>query len=168
MKIIGIVAADHNWAIGKKNGLLYDLPVDMKHFRETTSNHFVVMGINTLNSLPCGKPLKNRITICIDQAGKFRDDCLVVSSTEECLKLMEEISASPDTEFYICGGAYCYKEFLPYYDKIILTKVYAEDKEATAFFPNLDKNKNFKIVEKSTYNKDGNYKTRYLTYERVK
>ena len=167
MKIIGIVAVGKNFEIGKNNSLLFELPEDMKHFRQITSNHFVVMGVNTLKSLPGGKPLKNRITICIDQQAIPRDGCLVVSSTEECLKLMTEVSAGSDTEFYICGGAYCYKEFLPYYDRIIVTKVNATDKEATAFFPNLSKNKNFKIIDETSYITDGSYKTKYITYERI-
>ena len=66
--IRAIVAVDEKWGIGKKNGLLFDLPLDMKFFRETTSGKTVCMGYNTLLSFPNGKPLKNRknIVICPD------------------------------------------------------------------------------------------------------
>ena len=47
-----IVVVDKNWGIGKKNDLLFSLPADMKHFRETTSGKVVVMGSNTLLSFP--------------------------------------------------------------------------------------------------------------------
>ena len=53
-----IVVVDQHWGIGKKNDLLFSLPADMKHFRETTSGKVVVMGSNTLLSFPGGKPLK--------------------------------------------------------------------------------------------------------------
>ena len=57
MKVI--VAVDEKWGIGKKNDLLFSIPLDMKFFREKTSGHVVVMGSNTLKSFPGGNPLKN-------------------------------------------------------------------------------------------------------------
>ena len=56
-----IVAADRNWGIGKDNGLLASLPTDMKYFREHTQGKVVVMGRKTLESMPGGKPLPNRV-----------------------------------------------------------------------------------------------------------
>ena len=49
-----IAAADRNWAIGNKGSLLYSLPQDMKFFRESTHNSFVVMGRKSLDSFPGG------------------------------------------------------------------------------------------------------------------
>ena len=64
-----IVAVDVNWGIGKKNDLLFSIPLDMKFFRETTSGKIVVMGSNTLKSFPGGNPLKNRINIVLYPGG---------------------------------------------------------------------------------------------------
>ena len=50
--IIAILNCDEKWGIGKKNDLLFHLPLDMKFFRETTSGHTVAMGENTLLSFP--------------------------------------------------------------------------------------------------------------------
>ena len=55
--IISILSCDNKWGIGKKNGLLFKLPKDMKFFKETTLNHFVALGENTLLSFPNKKPL---------------------------------------------------------------------------------------------------------------
>ena len=65
--IISILNCDINWGIGKKNGLLFNLPLDMKFFRETTKGHVVCMGENTLLSFPGSKPLKNRTNIVLSQ-----------------------------------------------------------------------------------------------------
>ena len=73
-----IVVVDKNWGIGKKNDLLFSLPADMKHFRETTAGKVVVMGSNTLLSFPGGKPLKNRTNIVLWPDGDDRDDCKIV------------------------------------------------------------------------------------------
>ena len=50
--MIAILHADKEWGIGKRNDLMFSLPLDMKFFRETTSGKVVCMGYNTLLSLP--------------------------------------------------------------------------------------------------------------------
>jgi dihydrofolate reductase len=58
MSIIGIVAIAQNYAIGKDGKLPWHYPADLKFFKQTTTNHAVVMGFNTWKSI--GKPLPNR------------------------------------------------------------------------------------------------------------
>ena len=65
--IISILNCDINFGIGKKNGLLFSLSLDMKFFRETTKGHVVAMGENTLLSFPGSKPLKNRENIVLSK-----------------------------------------------------------------------------------------------------
>ena len=90
-----IVVVDKNWGIGKNNDLLFRLPADMKHFRETTSGKVVVMGSNTLLSFPEGKPLKNRRNIVLWPGGEKREDCVIVGSLQE---LFGEIGKYPEDE----------------------------------------------------------------------
>lgn len=59
-----IVAIAENFAIGKNNDLLFHLPNDLKRFKEITSGHTIIMGRNTLLSLPKW-PLPNRRHIVI-------------------------------------------------------------------------------------------------------
>ena len=93
-----IVVVDKNWGIGKNNDLLFRLPADMKHFRETTSGKVVVMGSNTLLSFPEGKPLKNRTNIVLWPGGEKREDCTVVQSLEE---LFSEIKKYPPQDVFL-------------------------------------------------------------------
>lgn len=165
MRIIGIVAADKNWAIGKKNGLLYKLPADMKHFKETTSGHFVLCGYNTLMSFPKGKALPNRITICLTSKDLKRDDCIIAHSIEEMLKTAKEVG--PDADFYVIGGGMLYNAMLPYYDEVIVTKVDAEDPEATVFFPNLDLNSEFAVESESETVNDYGHDIKFVVYKRL-
>ena len=58
-----IAAVDRNWAIGNKNALLVKIPRDQKLFMEMTTGKVVVMGRNTLESLPQKQPLKNRTNV---------------------------------------------------------------------------------------------------------
>ena len=81
--IKAIVAVDENWGIGKKNGLLFSIPEDMKFFRTTTSGKVCCMGYNTLLSFPGSKPLKNRTNIVLAPDFVERDDCVIVHSLKE-------------------------------------------------------------------------------------
>ena len=91
--IISIVSADNKWGIGKRNGLLFSLPLDMKFFRTTTSGHVVAMGENTLLSFPNSKPLKNRthIVLSADQTHNY-EGVINVHSFEEFLQKIKEYS----------------------------------------------------------------------------
>ena len=62
-----IVAADENWGIGREGRLLFQLSPDLKKFKARTLYGTVIMGRKTLESLPGGRPLKNRINIVLSR-----------------------------------------------------------------------------------------------------
>ena len=160
--IITILHADKKWGIGKRNDLMFSLPLDMKFFRETTRGHVVAMGENTLLSFPNSKPLKNRthIVLSADPTHNY-EGVINVHSVEEFLKLIKECSLKEDV--YIIGGASIYNQTLSYVDKVLLTKVDA-DGEAEVFFHNLDEDNNFECVDEGEVIKDNGYDIRFTTY----
>jgi len=160
--IITILNADKNFGIGKRNGLLFSLPLDMKYFRETTKGHVVCMGENTLISFPGSKPLKNRTNIVLSQDPTHNYEGVVnVHSFEEFLQKIKEYSK--DEDVYIIGGASIYRQTLPYVDEVLLTKVDA-DGGAEVFFPNLDIDPNFQCVDEGTPQMDGDISIRFTRY----
>ena len=109
--IISILSADINYGIGKKNGLLFSLPLDMKFFRETTSGHIVAMGENTLLSFPGSKPLKNRLNIVLSKDLDHNyAGCENVHDFNEFLRIIKKYSLEQDV--YIIGGASIYNQTL--------------------------------------------------------
>lgn len=130
-----IVAVDQNWAIGKDNKLLVNIPADMKFFRETTAGGVVIFGRKTLETFPGGQPLKNRINIVITRNKDYNiKGATVVHSIDEALKAAEAYNSE---DVYVIGGDSIYKQMLPYCDVAIVTKIdYAY--EADTYFPNLD------------------------------
>ena len=160
--IISILSADNKWGIGKRNGLLFSLPLDMKFFRTTTSGHVVAMGENTLLSFPNSKPLKNRthIVLSADPTHNY-EGVINVHSFEDFLKTIKEKALNEDV--YIIGGASIYNQMIPYVDKVLLTKVY-EDGGAEVFFHNLDEDPNFECVEMGEPLIDNGHEIRFTTY----
>lgn len=158
-----ILHADKNWGIGKSNGLMFKIPADMKFFKETTTGNVVVMGSNTLKSFPGGKPLKDRINIVLYPDGEDRDDCKIVRSVDE---LFAEIKKYPPEKVFVVGGQMMYKTLLQYCTEVLVTKVEAVG-EADAFFENLDKNPDFKLVYESEPVETNGYIIRFTTYNNL-
>lgn len=164
-QIIGIVAADENWGIGKDNRLLYNFPEDMKFFKETTSGQIVAMGYNTLLSLPNSKPLPNRVNLVLAPSYVERDDCIVVHSFIEMICLIAKYTQQDDRDVYVIGGAMFYESMLPYYDKVLVTKI-GRKAEADAFFPNLDRIKEFSATVDREVECFPGCKLSFMTYRR--
>ncbi len=161
--MIAILNADKNWGIGKRNGLLFNLPLDMKFFKETTSGKVVCMGYNTLLSLPNSKPLKNRINVVLCEAGIQIEGCVCVHSLND---LLAEIKKYPSDKVFITGGASVYKLMLPYCNKVLVTKVDA-DGGAEVFFPNLDEMQNFVLESASEKINDNGYDITFTCYKNL-
>ena len=160
--IITILCVDNKWGIGKQNGLLFNLPKDMKFFRETTLNHVVAMGENTLLSFPNSKPLKNREHIVLSQDESHNYEGVEnVHDFHEFLKAIKDRSLTEDV--YIIGGASVYRQTLPFVDKVLLTKVDA-DGHAELFFPNLDKDPFFVLENESEVIDDNGFNIKFCTY----
>jgi dihydrofolate reductase len=133
MIVSAVVAIAENNAIGKDNQLLWHLPADLKHFKQITSGHTIIMGRKTYDSI--GKPLPNRRNIVITRtAGLQIPGVEVTGNIEDALAL-----CANEDEVFIIGGAEIYKTTLAVTDRIYLTRVH-ENYEADAFFPEIDFN----------------------------
>lgn len=145
-----IVATDLDGAIGNKGDLLYHIPEDLKRFKELTTGHTIVMGRKTFESLPNQKPLPNRTNIIITRYPTLfmaeHKDKDVYSLSLDGLKTL--IESCPNEEIFVIGGAEIYRQLMPYVDKIYLTKIHNNEKEADTFI-NIPFDE-FEIVHRST------------------
>jgi dihydrofolate reductase len=160
--IRAIVCVDEKWAIGKNNDLLFHLKKDMQFFKEKTTMSIVVMGENTLLSLPGGKPLKDRINIVLCPEGHEHPGCVCFHDFDKLVKQLKVLNS----DIYVIGGGMLYNSMLPYYDEVYVTKVKA-DGEGTVFFPNLDENPDFGIADISEDIDDNGYTLNFCTYKRL-
>lgn len=127
-----IVCIARNNAIGLRNSLLYHLRADLRHFKELTTGHTVLMGRRTFQSLPKGA-LPHRRNIVLTRQG------IPFPGTESFPSLAEALRhCAPDEHVFIIGGASVYKEALPLADSLQLTLVQDTPQEADTFFPAYD------------------------------
>ena len=137
MKVSLIVAVAENGVIGKNNDLIWNLPKDMRFFKETTIGHHVIMGRKNFESIPERfRPLPNRTNVVITRQSNYQaEGCVVVNSLEAALEVAQE---NGDKEPFIIGGGQIYKLALKgnLVDKIYLTKVH-QAFDGDTFFPKL-------------------------------
>ena len=151
-----ISSVGRNRELGKNNSLIWHFKEDMKFFKETTMGHTVVMGYNTYKSLPGDLPGRHIIVVSFEPV----DGVDTVNGIEPIIEKYKD----SEEEIFICGGASIYKQLLPYADKLYLTEIDAEDREADTYFPEFYKNEWNKIFLFEFNQKDINFKM-YL-YER--
>jgi len=155
-----IVAIAENFAIGKNNDLLFHLPNDLKRFRKITSGHTLLMGRNTLLSLPSW-PLPNRRHIVItDKKGDRFPGCEVVHSLEEALEKVKN-----ESEAFVIGGGKVYRQFFPLAGKLYLTMVH-QSFEADVFFPEIDFSQWKETAREDFYDEKNKFHYSYLDLER--
>ncbi|MBR9919838.1 MAG: dihydrofolate reductase [Bacteroidetes bacterium] len=148
MRISAIVAAGKNNVIGKDNEIPWYLPNDLKYFKRTTLNHHVIMGRKSFESI--GRPLPKRTNVVITRNAFFTASGVqVVHSIDEAL---HNAVNQGEHEAFIIGGGEIYKQSMPFWDRVYLTRVNIE-MEGDAYFPELDP-KEWKLVSEDPQQTD--------------
>ena len=131
-KLALIVAVARNGIIGATNEagvgtLPWHLPEDLKHFKETTSGHPIIMGRKTWESL--GRALPNRRNIVITRQPGY-----TATGAEVFGSLTEALAATHAVASFVIGGAELYRQALPLAGQLIVTEV-GIDAEGDTSFP---------------------------------
>lgn len=176
-----VVATDEKGGIGKDNKLLWNIPSDLKRFKEITTKNqkeiasnyginvginVVVMGRKTYDSIPSfltGRydvVITNKTRKQVNKNDKFLMD---VIDNEE-LKGFIESDKNSEEELFVIGGASIYNQFLPYTSKIYLTEVKGEYNADTFFEFNKDE---FKEIYTGEWQEENGYTFRFLELERI-
>ena len=159
-----VVAKAKNNIIGKDNKLLWNLPEDLKHFKELTTGHTMIMGRKTFQSL--GRVLPNRKHIIFSQNPDFKVDDENVEVVHSLLQIQNLIEGKE--EVFVIGGAMIYNFLMPYVKKMYVTEI-EKDFDGDTFFPVIDNNIWKEISrEKGIKNEKNNLDYYFVTYERVK
>ena len=153
-----IVAVDEKGGIGKENKLMWNIPADLRRFREITTknqientNNIVIMGSKTYKSI--GRELPNRTNIVLSLKNKHS------YSVEDILDYNERF---PEEELFVIGGEQIYKQFLPYTDKIYLTRVRGDFGADRFFYFDEDM---YELTYRSGVQHENGYEFEFLEYE---
>ncbi len=162
--IITLLAAhDRNLVIGRDNDLPWSLPLDMRHFRLSTTGHPIIMGRKTYESIGRALPLRKNIVLTKNRT--FAADKVAVCHSIESAN--ELAKATGSHEVFVIGGAEIYKIYLPIADKLSMTFVDGEV-EGDTYFPEVDYS-NWRETDRLSFSADANhaYPFDIVTFERI-
>jgi dihydrofolate reductase len=126
-----VAAVAENGVIGAAGKLPWHLPEDMKHFKQATVGHPVIMGRKTWESI--GKPLPDRSNIVVSRRAGFRaPGARVAPSLEDALAM-----CPADQPAFVIGGNELYRAALPYAAGLVLTQIH-RTYEGDAHFPEIN------------------------------
>lgn len=153
-----IAAIGQNNELGKKGGLVFKIPGDLKFFKKVTTGHPVFMGLNTWRSLPGKLPNREHFVLTPDVAEIANDNVNPVTNLDDFIATYQD----SDEEIFVIGGGMVYKQMLPYCDKLYLTEVHASDSDADTFFPEF--NHSFYKREVLAHGEDNNISYDHVLY----
>lgn len=158
-----VVAKASNNVIGAKNDLIWHLPNDLKHFKNLTSGHPIIMGRKTYESL--GRPLPNRTNIVITRDSNWTADGIV---KENSLEKAIDTALKIDEDIYIIGGGNIYKQAMEFTDILFITEVHHEF-DGDTYFPEIDTD-DWEEIKRENFKKDEKHPFAYsfVTYQKVK
>jgi dihydrofolate reductase len=158
-RIYLIAAVSQNGIIGAHGKLPWHLPEDLKHFKNLTLGHPVIMGRRTWESL--GKPLPGRENIVISRKpGLEAPGASVAASPEAAIAL-----CAGEPVAFVIGGAEIYAAALPFADGLVLTEIQRDYKGDTRF-PAWDR-KAWRVSQKETHTSAEGVRFDFLLYEKV-
>ncbi|EKE13847.1 MAG: dihydrofolate reductase [uncultured bacterium] len=153
-----ICALSENRAIGKDNKLLFHIAEDLKHFKEITLGHPVIMGRKTFESI--GKLLPGRINVIVSRNPDLKvEGGYVFASLDKAIDFAKE---KDKEEIFLIGGGEIYKQGLPLADKLYLTLIKG-NYEADTFFPDYSE---FRRTVNSESRESEGYQYKFLELER--
>ena len=154
-----IAAMANNRTIGLDNQMPWHLPADLKHFKQITLTHPVIMGRKTYQSI--GKALPGRQNIVVS-----RDPNLQLKDAKVMNNLLRAIDSCDVDEIMIIGGANIYQQMLPKADRLYLTFIDLEV-DGDAYFPDWS-GYGFQEINTEQHQADAKnpYAYRFVTLER--
>lgn len=127
MTLALIAAHDPNLVIGKDGDLPWSLPRDMKHFKETTMGHPVLMGRGEFEELG-EKPLPGRENIVLSRSRDY-DHVRTFASIDDALEYLEKFDL-----VYVIGGGEIYRQTIDRADRLVITEVH-DKYNGDTYFP---------------------------------
>lgn len=153
-----VFAMDKNRLIGKQNDLPWHLPADLKHFKKVTMGEPILMGRKTYDSI--GRPLPGRENIILTRDKSYQTEgCTVLHTVQDALDRQ-------DGELCVIGGAEVFRLFMPYVERMYVTRI-DESFTGDTYFPEYDESE-WNVVERAPgiLDEKNKYPHEFLTLEK--
>lgn len=158
-----VAATEKTRAIGIDGQMLYYIPEDLKHFKNTTKGHTIVCGRKTYYTF-LERPLPNRKNIVLTRSNEKFEDAFTMHSKDQVLEYAKN---NPKEIIFIVGGDNVYGQFIKHAKRLYITEIEENfPVKADSFFPRFDKNDYIIISESESHKNEDNISYKYVIYEK--
>jgi dihydrofolate reductase len=160
-----IVAVSENDVIGVNNDLPWDIPEDMKFFRDKTKGKAMIMGRKTFESV--GHPLPHRLSVIVTRQKDYKSPgpgAVIQPDIKSAIEYCKGQVSKYGEEIFIIGGGEIFKDTMDIVDVIYLTRIHKEFK-GDIKYPKVDPKK-FALIEQRDRSEPVPFS--FLTYSRKK
>lgn len=155
-----VVAYASNGVIGYRGELPWRLPRDLRHFRELTIGHTVLMGRRTFESLPdAHRPLRERRNLVVSANPRLRP------AGAEVYANLDAALVTCGADCFVIGGASVYEQTLPRAHRVYATHVQARPR-GDVFFGALPPEQ-WRCVHESEPMTENDLSFSFRTYDRI-
>ena len=158
-RIYLIAAVASNRVIGMNGKLPWHLPEDLKHFKDITVGHPIIMGRRTWESL--GKALPGRENIVVTRtAGYDAPGAAVASSLGAALALCTDEPVA-----FVIGGQQLFVDSLAVATGLVLTEI-SRDYAGDTWFPEFDRSQ-WRETQREAHTATDGMRFDFVLYERL-
>lgn len=155
-----VVAMGRNGEIGFNGDMPWHLSEDLRHFKELTTGHPVIMGRATWLSIP-RRPLPGRRNIVLTRSEDFEP-----GGAERAASLAEALDMCPPPEVpFVIGGGSVYKESMSLTTRLYVTRIDADFPDADTYFPEIKESEWILTERSETMISKTGLSYRFETYE---
>jgi len=158
-RIYLVAAVAANRIIGANGQLPWHLPEDLKHFKQLTLGHPVIMGRRTWESLGGALPGRENIVVT-GRPGFEAPGAAVATSLQAALAL-----CYGETMVFVIGGTRLFEAALPLADRLVMTEIH-RDYQGDTWFPPYDRSRWREAQREAHTGADGT-KFDFVLYERA-
>lgn len=165
MTLAHIVAVAANDVIGTNNTLPWDIPEDMKFFREKTKGKALIMGRKTFESV--GHPLPHRLNVVVTRQKDYpasAENVVIKPDLHSAIEHCKGLVSKYGQEIFIIGGGEIFRDSMDLVDVIYLTRIH-QDFPGDIVYPKIDESR-FELVERRDRTEPVPFS--FLTYARRK
>ena len=160
MDIALVASVGENFELGRAGDLCWHIREDLRHFKQLTMGHPVVMGRKTWESLP-RRPLPGRLNVVVTS----RPETLDLSDCPDTIAVSSLSRLTCPTPMII-GGASLYAAAMPMADRLEITRIFASDPKADTFFPRFSEQEWRLANASDIMTSEGGIRFRYETWLR--
>ena len=161
MSISIVACVNKDGALGYRGSLLYKIGLDMKRFKNLTTNNkyglknICVMGLNTYSELANPLPNRKNVVLTRQSSSMFPKEVIVEQSLSKLINHYN--SGFQEKELFIIGGQRVFEEAfeLGCVDNVYLTEVHDSGKDYDTVFPLECLDGQFEVAHKEEYEVDG-------------